>query len=1217
VRSRIQAPIGGAGKASHRRVMTMGKPLKMGGNGWKYLTDSVAPAVGEIPQGPDSARYYAAPGTPPGRFLGRALPALGGQPGAVRAGDEVTAGMLHNMLARLADPITGTVLGRQPALGKRAPVAGFDMTFSPPKSVSVMWAMADRDSKALIETVCDQALAEVMSWAEDHVFRTRTGTQGVRHEEVRGVVASSWMHYESRDGDPQLHHHVIVLNRAVTASDGRWRTLDSRGLHTWVVALSERHVGLVEDLMTERFGVAWDEMRSVRGGDLKREIDGVAADLVAEFSRRTAAIESAKKRALANFRAEHGRAPNPSERRRIDRAAWRQTRSAKEHRSLSEMTTEWTERARPWVGDEPVSWVSTLAGRSDLPALRSDDLTDEMVADVAKAALWTRAEARSVFTEANLYADVERQLHGVLFVRGQRARVAERAVKQALALAVKITPPELLHVPSRFRSPDGTSHFSPRSTWQYTTQDLLDAEERLLAAGTDTTVPLLTVATPVSFPEQPLSGRNHALGLDQAVAVEQVTTSGRVLDVLVGPAGTGKTTTLGGVRAVWEAEHGVGSVVGLAPSASAAMNLAAELGIECENTAKWLTELDRQPPRMALVERLRRRLAQPLNDHARTTLSRQAAALEEDLNRWTLQKGQLLIVDEAGMAGTFALDRLVTEAGRAGAKILLVGDWAQLSAIDAGGAFGMLVNDRAAAPELTEVHRFREPWERSASVDLRVGSAAGVDAYLAHDRVSNGDRTEMLDAIYRAWKADTETGQVSLMIAQDGATVAELNLRARRDRQTAGHVGCVGVALADGLEAAVGDVVVTRCNDRSLRLVDGDWVRNRDRWSVTAVGKDGSMTVRQASGAGKVVLPAGYVAEHVELAYASTTYSAQGMTADTAHALVTPAMTGEVLYVVATRGRDSNRLYVDVYPLPAQPEMSHGATEALDVRDVLLAVATRRGAELSAHETMRSERVKASSFERLAREHRTLVAAAIAARWEPVMNHCGLDPDVLSKARGSAEWLGLLSELNDAHNRGLKPEEVIAILASSRPINTEQDHAAVLRARLHRWELSTTNGGFPSPRRMVAGMVPRAEGITDPDVAKAILDRESAIAARARLLAEDALDRGYAWTRPLGTPPQDPRRKALFIERVGVVVAYRERWHVESESPLGDQADLGTPERIAHHNRARRACTEATGLAHRAPDSAAEASAADARTAGLCTSSHNPGAVPESTTLQL
>lgn len=200
----------------------------MGGNAWTYLTESVTPEVGEIPLGSDSARYYSAPGTPPGRFLGRGLDGLGRHPGAVKSGDPVGTEMLHNMLACLADPLTGVVLGRQPSLATKAPVAGFDLTFSPPKSVSVLWAMADRETKAMVEDLCHRALSEVLVWAEDHVFRTRTGAQGARCEEIRGVVASSWMHYESRDGDPQLHHHVIVLNRAQTASDGRWRTLDSR-----------------------------------------------------------------------------------------------------------------------------------------------------------------------------------------------------------------------------------------------------------------------------------------------------------------------------------------------------------------------------------------------------------------------------------------------------------------------------------------------------------------------------------------------------------------------------------------------------------------------------------------------------------------------------------------------------------------------------------------------------------------------------------------------------------------------------------------------------------------------------------------------------------------------------------------------------------------------------------------------------------------------------
>ena len=106
----------------------------------------------------------------------------------------------------------------------------------------------------------------------------------------------------------------------------------------------------------------------------------------------------------------------------MHRAAWRETRSKKAHRPLSEMTAEWVERARPWVGEEPTAWVASLAGRSDLPALRTNDLADAMLSDLARAALAARSERTSVFTQANVYADVERELHGVLFVPGERAR---------------------------------------------------------------------------------------------------------------------------------------------------------------------------------------------------------------------------------------------------------------------------------------------------------------------------------------------------------------------------------------------------------------------------------------------------------------------------------------------------------------------------------------------------------------------------------------------------------------------------------------------------------------------------------------------------------------------------------------------------------------------------------------------------------------------------
>jgi hypothetical protein len=181
----------------------------MGGNAWQYLVDAVA---GDVGRGPDAARYYAGKGTPPGRFLGGGLDGLGPSPRAVKEGDLVSAQMLHRMIAQLADPITGEPLGRLPSVKGRAPVAGFDMTFHPSKSVSVMWAMAGQETRAAIEEVLAKAASEVISGPKT----TSSGpapAPRARQKPIRGVVAaSSWLHYESRSGDCQLHHHCVVLN---------------------------------------------------------------------------------------------------------------------------------------------------------------------------------------------------------------------------------------------------------------------------------------------------------------------------------------------------------------------------------------------------------------------------------------------------------------------------------------------------------------------------------------------------------------------------------------------------------------------------------------------------------------------------------------------------------------------------------------------------------------------------------------------------------------------------------------------------------------------------------------------------------------------------------------------------------------------------------------------------------------------------------------------
>ena len=183
----------------------------------------------------------------------------------------------------------------------------------------------------------------------------------------------------------------------------------------------------------------------------------------------------------------------------------------------------------------------------------------------------------------------------------------------------------------------------------------------------------------------------------------------------------------------------------------------------------------------------------------------------------------------------------------------------------------------------------------------------------------------MLDALYLGWKEDTEAGRTSLMIAGDLGSVSELNRRARADRIAAGEVEERGLDVAGGGTAGVGDQVVTRQNDRRLGTGRG-WVRNGDQWTVTATHDDGSMTLQRVNGTGRVVLPADYVAEHVELAYASTAHRAQGRSVDTAHAMVSPTTTREVLYVSATRGRGAQPALRGhpLRPRPADLARGHG-----------------------------------------------------------------------------------------------------------------------------------------------------------------------------------------------------------------------------------------------------------------------------------------------------
>jgi conjugative relaxase-like TrwC/TraI family protein len=1152
------------------------------GGGYRYLINSVAAGDWNPEPSKGLAHYYASTGTPPGVFLGAGLADLDGGKG-VEKGSQVSEEHLFNMLGKLSDPVTGEPLGGRPTVpGNAAPVTGFDLTFSPSKSVSTAWALADEDTKAVIAECHREAIDYVISYAERHVFHSRSGAGGIVEEDVTGVIATSFTHFTSRLDDPQLHDHLVVWNRARSVSDGKWRTLDSKAIFKATTTLSELHQGVLSDLLTAELGLGWEARGRRHSAKPRYEITGVAESLMAEFSRRSEQIAEHSELLRAEFKAAHGRSATAVEDMKLHAVATIATRPDKTKHSLAELTEGWRERAASHIArDEQIAWVSSLKDRNDLPLLRSEDLGEAILADAAQAVVATVAEHHPTYGRQNLLAEAHRMLHGVRFASpDDRVAVAEHIAELAIARSVTLTPPPLHHTPERYVRPDGSSRLHPESRIAYTTEALLGAELRLLEAARSLGAPRVSVAVVAEVTEANLPGRDYKLSTDQALAVEKIATSGRVLEVLIGAAGTGKSTAMAGLRAVWEQVHGPGSVIGLAPSAAAAQVLGDELGIETENTAKWLTEYRRIPELTARRDRLALNLARhayPRSPSA-ARLRAKLAETEHAISERRLKPGQLVMVDEASLAGTFTLDELVSAATTAGSKILLLGDHAQMSSVEAGGAFSLLVKDRGdLVPELTDIRRFSSEWEKAASVELRAGKTSAIEAYEAHDRVTGGERAELLDAIYAAWKADVEAGKSSLMIAGDSATVAELNRRARTARVAEGAVAEFGLAIADGQRAGVGDAIVTRQNNRLLKT-GKRWVRNGDRFVVAATNPDGSMAVRRGNGGAEVVLPADYVADYVELAYATTSYRSQGRTVDTTHSLVSPTTTREVLYVAATRGRDSNMLYVDTSFDP-DPATGHDGTIApQSAREVLASVLDNEGADLSAHEVLERAQRHIEDFSVLAAEYETLARAAQQQCWDDLLGRSGLEPARLEQVRQSPAYGPLLAALRAAETRGLDVERTFPGLVAIRPLDDAEDPAAVLRDRVDRWT-QTTESSRRAGTNLIAGLIPRAVGVTDPDMARGLEERDEAMQRRARALAEQAIERNQIWVRQFGSPPTDARSRERWIEAVTTVVAYRDRWSIDGEHlPLGPKGPTRSIEAINQRNLARAALDRASRL---------------------------------------
>jgi conjugative relaxase-like TrwC/TraI family protein len=837
------------------------------GSPYKIVDSDVGPFRLEV------ARRFAVINTAAGLPAGASLPA------ADRARVRTEVAREFFLAAHGREPMDARELAGQIAKDSRPrtqTVAGYDLTFSPVKSVSTLWAVADPVVAAVIERAHHAAVQDALAFIEKNALFTRTGPQGIRQVDVRGLVATAFTHRDSRAGDPDLHTHVAVANKVQTL-DGRWLSIDGRVLFKANVAASETYNTALEQHLRDSLGVRFAERPGTDPAKRPiREIVGVDPRLNQRWSTRRAHINTRRGELAIQFQHDHGRPPTPVEALHLAQQATLETRDAKhEPRSLAEQRATWLNEAAA-VLDGPEAVASMVRTVLAPPAETAPIADSHWVADTADQILTVMESSRSTWQMWHVRAEAQRQVR-TIDVRSEHATalvdllVDEVLDHRSVALAA---PHDGIEEPDVLRRVDGSSVYTAAGAALYTSQRILDAEQRLLstAGGRDGSA---VDDTAVDLALLEMAANSSVLDAGQAYLVRQMCTSGARLQLGIAPAGAGKTTAMRALALAWTQDGG--QVIGLAPSAAAAAVLGEQTGIRTDTVAKLTWSLD-----------------------------------HGELPDWAAAVGPstLVIIDEAGMAGTLSLDTAVQFAVGRGASVRLVGDDQQLAAIGAGGVLRDITHTHGAL-YLTELHRFSDPTEAAASLVLRDGKPEALNFYLDHGRVHVGDLATATQDVFAAWVSDRAAGFDTIMLAPTRKLVAELNRQAR-DHLLRGHPAGREVRLADGNQACVGDVIITRTNDRRLRLAANHWVKNGDRWTVTHVGEPGDLAVRHNRSHRTVRLPVDYVRTSTGLGYATTIHAAQGVTADTMHGLLTGHESRQQLYTMLTRGRAANHLYLQV-----------------------------------------------------------------------------------------------------------------------------------------------------------------------------------------------------------------------------------------------------------------------------------------------------------------
>jgi DNA primase catalytic core len=901
-------------------------------------------------------------------------------------------------------------------------VAGYDLTFSPVKSVSTLWALAEPAVAAQIEKAHRAAVSDALRFIEQHALFSRTGANGIRQVEVRGLVAAAFTHRDSRAGDPDLHTHVAVANKVQTLG-GRWLSIDGRILFKATVAASETYNTALENHLRDSLGLRFAERPNPDPRKrLIREIVGVNPALTAGWSARRTAIETRRSVLATDFQHTHGRPPTPVESLQLAQQATLETREAKhEPRSLAEQRTIWFAQAVDVLGGPGA--VHTMVEQALNPTPSTAHQTDAAWLDTAAdRVLLAMEERRSTWQVWHVRAEAQRHIRAANLPTTEANRLVDLLVHKVLSgRSVSLARPDTMVDPELLQRSNGASVYTVAGADLFTSTRILDAEQRLVATAARRDGSTITTAA-VDMALLEATANGIALNAGQAALVREMSTSGARLQLAIAPAGTGKTTAMRALATAWR--HGGGTVIGLAPTAAAAAVLRDQIVARCETLAKLATSLR-----------------------------------QRQLPEWAANIGPstLVVIDEAGMADTLSLDTAVGYVIDRAGSVRLIGDDQQLAAIGAGGVLRDIEAAHGAV-RLTEPLRFTDPAEAAASLALREGRAEAIGFYLDNQRVHVGDLATITEHVFAAWRDDRSKGLDSIMLAPTRELVAELNRRARTHRLADKSPATdPEVALADGNHASAGDLIITRSNDRQLRLTATDWVKNGDRWIVRAISGNGDLDVQHVRNHHRVRLPAAYVETCAELGYATTVHAAQGLSVDTMHGLATGDESRQQLYTMLTRGRVANRVYLQVvgdgdphsiiWPEAVRPSTPTDLLEQIVARDDAARSAT----------TLRRE------------QHDPAVQLADAAQRYVDALHVATEdlagPQGMAALETAAElavpglsdepaWPTLRARLLVLGASGIDPVAQLLKKVDSRELDTAVDRAAVLG-----WRLDDT--GFP------------------------------------------------------------------------------------------------------------------------------------------------------------